>query len=186
MANPSARPRRQIGPVMVLTEAGEHRLFFQFQGRRWALILGAMSIWLLTAAGVTWWRNGWGASLVGFAVFGLVLGLAAGAAATTMRGLEIDRQRGTVRYAENTLYRKILWEKPFSDFVSVSLYHPREQPGGRRARKRVFLEIVSRVGDYYPLGVRPTGAATERQAREMAARIGDLMGLPVVSSIGRH
>jgi hypothetical protein len=173
--------------AMVLTEADPHRLLFQFQGKTWAWTNGAMGAWLLAAAGFMGWQSGFAPYHALFAVFALFLLRSAFYAAINSRGLEIDRRRGSVRYAESTLRRKDLWEKPFSEFASVSVHYPRFESGGRRKTPRhLSVEIVTRHGEYYRVSTRASGHAPETAARELAARIGDMMGLPVVSSIGKN
>lgn len=171
---------------MVLAEADEHRLLFQFQGKKWAWVTGAMSAWLLLAAGFLWWQSGFAVHFGVFALFGFVLAAASVYSAMTVRGMEIDKRRGSVRYAEKSLARNEVWEKPFADFASISVYYPRTHTGGRRRDRSLMIEIVSRDGGYFRIGTCPSGAINEAGARELAGRVGDMMGLPVVASIGKN
>jgi hypothetical protein len=177
---------RRVRQTLVLTEADDHRLLFQFQGKTWALTTGAMSIWLLSAGGFLWWQRGFTPYLGLFGLFAVVLAGAAVASATTVRGLEIDRHRGSVRYGENSMARKEVWEKPFSEFASISIHYPSTNQGGRPNRRHPAVEIVSRDGAYFRIGTRPAGGTPEATLRKLAERVGDMMGLPVVASIGKN
>jgi hypothetical protein len=172
-------------PAMVLAEADDHRLLFRFQGKKWAWITGAMSAWLLAAAGFLWWQHGFAVSLVFFALLGFALAAASVYSAATVRGMEIDKQRGSVRYAEKSVAGNAVWEKPFSDFASISVHYPRAQSSGKAGARSLTIEIVSRDGGYFRIGTRASGATGEAAARELAGRVGDMMGLPVVASIGK-
>lgn len=174
---------RHTQQTMVLTEADNNRLLFQFHGKKRALITGAMGVWMLAAAVFLWWQNGFDSYLAGFGAFAAVLAAAAVFSAKTVRGMEIDKRRGSVRYAEKTLNRNEIWEKPFSDFVSISVHYLRNHSDSKR--RPLIVEIVSRAGGYYRIGTDAAGAGRETAARELADRIGGIMGIPVVASIGK-
>jgi hypothetical protein len=171
---------------MILTTEEEHRLLFQYSGKKMAWITGTMGLWLLVAAGFLLWQNGLSYHAAAFILFGILLAAYAANSARAKRGLEIDRDRGSVRYAESALARKEIWEKAFTDFASISVNYPRKDGRRKRQTGRLVVEIVSREGGYYPVTRQRPGVSPEKNARELAERIGGMMNLPMVASIGRN
>ena len=177
--------RRRQQP-MILTVEEEHRLLFQYSGKKSALTTGSMGACLLAAAGFLAWQNGFSVHVAAFILFGMLLAANAVFSSRSESGMEIDRVRGSIRYAEKAVRRKDIWEKSFSEFASISVHYPRKERSTRRHGRRPVVEIVSRDGEYFPVMKHAPGVSPDQSARDLASMVGGMMNLPVVASIGKN
>ncbi len=162
-------------PLMVLQEHDDRRLVFRFQSSRWALItllvgavFGVFAYIVASSSGMTW-----GTVVLALCVLFLYSSLYS---FTAHQSLDIYRDTQQVTLVERNLYRHVNRTMPFTDFREVSIF--RGSITGQRGTNW-HITLVKKDDDAFHLGLGEFGALTHDAARQLAARIADLMEIPI-------
>ncbi len=171
--------------VLVLKSDEGDTLHFAFQAKMWAGITFAIAA-ALYAGGYFFWKSH-GAPLLPIilAAFASLLVYSSLYSLTAHRSLEIRSSTKTVKYIDKNLYKQIAWEKPFSEFEKVWLYHARSGRNSLPA-KNITIELVAKDGRFFRVGVGEFGAFKSSRAEQLADRIARPMGIAVVNDLKKH